>query len=355
MSDTSLIFTDCVASSLAGIIEKEKPKGIFIIADSNTSPLIARPLMDNCQALDSARLITVDAGDENKNIDALASIWSRLSAEGATRHSMVVNIGGGMVTDMGGFAAATFKRGVRCVNIPTTLLGAVDAALGGKTAVNFAGLKNEIGVFANPLAVIVNARFFATLPAAELLSGYAELLKHALLEGADALAEALDFDLSNPDYDRLQQLLERSIKVKQRIVAEDPHEHGIRKALNLGHTAAHAFESLAMEKDSPVPHGHAVAWGLVVDLVLSRMLKGLDTQILHAVAAYVDTHYPSPSALCSDYDRLLQLMRHDKKNITADSINFTLLQAAGSPVIDCEVAPADITAAIDICRDLLHA
>lgn len=355
MSGTSLIFTDNVALAISQLIAREQPKGIFLIADSNTSPLIARPIMGQCRELSGACLITVEAGDDNKNLDALSAIWRRLSDERATRHSMVVNIGGGMVTDMGGFAAATFKRGVRCVNIPTTLLGAVDAALGGKTAVNFAGLKNEIGVFANPLAVIVNAGYFASLPAPELLSGYAELLKHALLEGADALAEALDFDLSSPDYSRLQQLLERSIKVKQRIVAEDPHEHGIRKALNLGHTAGHAFESLAMEKGSPVPHGHAVAWGLVVDLVLSRMLKGLDTQILHAVASYVDTHYPSPSALCSDYDRLLQLMRHDKKNITADSINFTLLQAAGSPVIDCEVAPADITAAIDICRDLLHA
>lgn len=355
MSGTSLIFTDNVALEISQLIAREQPKGIFLIADSNTSPLIARPLMGQCRELSGACPITVEAGDDNKNLDALSAIWSRLSAEGATRHSMVVNIGGGMVTDMGGFAAATFKRGVRCVNIPTTLLGAVDAALGGKTAINFAGLKNEIGVFANPLAVIVNAGYFASLPVPELLSGYAELLKHALLEGSDALAEAIDFDLSTPDYSRLQQLLERSIKVKQRIVAEDPHEHGIRKALNLGHTAGHAFESLAMEKGSPVPHGHAVAWGLVVDLVLSRMLKGLDSQILHAVASYVDTHYPPPSALCSDYGRLLQLMRHDKKNITANSINFTLLEAPGSPVIDCEVASADITAAIDICRDLLHA
>lgn len=352
-SSSRLVFTDSVAGSLAGVIASEAPSGVFVIADTNTSPLIAAPLVQQCGALSGAHLITVAAGDENKTLAGLSHIWEELSARGATRHSMVVNVGGGMVTDMGGFAAATFKRGVGCVNVPTTLLGAVDAALGGKTAVNFAGLKNEIGVFADPVAVIVDARYFATLPHAELLSGYAELLKHSLLESTEELCRAIAFDISDPDYDRLQCLLERSVRVKRRIVAEDPHEHGIRKALNLGHTAGHAFESLAMEKKMPVPHGYAVAWGLVVSLVLSRMKLGLDSAVLHSVARFVAGNYPAPSAPCGDYDRLIGLMRHDKKNKSAESICFTLLRAPGNPVVDCETQAADIIAAIDITRDLL--
>ena len=354
MSTSScLVFTDSVADSLSQLLRSETSSGIFVVADTNTAPLIAQPLMSRCAPLSAARLITVEAGDDNKNLVQLSRIWEQLSATGATRHSMIVNVGGGVVTDMGGFAAATFKRGVRCVNVPTTLLGAVDAALGGKTAVNFAGLKNEIGVFADPLAVIVDARYFSTLPHSELLSGYAELLKHSLLENASELREALDFNLSDPDFDMLQRLLERSIRVKQRIVTEDPHEHGIRRALNLGHTAGHAFESLAMEKHSPVPHGYAVAWGLVVALVLSRMKLGLDSAVLHSVARFVAENYPAPAALCSDYDRLIALMRHDKKNLSVSAINFTLLRTPGEPVINCEVPQTDITAAIDIARDLL--
>lgn len=353
MPSSRLIFSDSVADSLDALVSSEVPSGIFVIADTNTASLIARPLMARSAALSDARLITVEAGDENKNLVQLSHIWQQLSDNGATRHSLVINIGGGMVTDMGGFAAAAFKRGVRCVNVPTTLLGAVDAALGGKTAVNFAGLKNEIGVFSDPFAVIVDARYFATLPHDELLSGYAELLKHSLLESTEELSEAVAFDLSAPDLDRLQKLLERSIRVKERIVAEDPHEHGIRKALNLGHTAGHAFESLAMEKGMPVPHGHAVAWGLVVALVLSRMKLGLDSSVLHSVARFVADSYPAPSALCGDYDRLISLMRHDKKNLSSSDINFTLLRTPGNPVVNCVVAPSDITAAIDITRDLL--
>lgn len=351
--ETALIFTNSVATELTLLIQQINPSGgIFVIGDSYTAPHIATPLITECEALRDAKLITVKAGDENKDITQLANIWTELSQGGATRHSLVINIGGGMVTDMGGFAAATFKRGVKCINIPTTLLGAVDAALGGKTAINFAGLKNEVGAFSNPTAVIVNAQYFVTLPHEELTSGYAELIKHALLDNINSVIDILNFDLSAPDYDRLQQLLECSIRVKQRIVAEDPTEQGIRKALNLGHTSGHAFESYAMMRGTPVPHGHAVAWGLVVDLVLSKMLLGFNSNLLHATARYIADSYPVLPVQCSDYPTLLELMRHDKKNVSADKINFTLIKEPGQPMIDREISSADITAAIDIARDL---
>lgn len=351
--ETALIFTNSVATELTTIIQQLNPSGgVFVIGDSYTAPHIAKPLIMECEVLSGAKLITVKAGDENKDITQLAHIWTELSHGGATRHSLVINIGGGMTTDIGGFAAATFKRGLRCINIPTTLLGAVDAALGGKTAINFAGLKNEVGTFANPIAVIVNAQYFATLPYEELTSGYAELIKHALLEDTQALNDALIFDLHDPDFDLLQQLLERSIKVKQRIVAEDPTEHGIRKALNLGHTAGHAFESFSIMRGTPIPHGHAVAWGIVVDLVLSKMLLGFDSHILHVTARYIADNYPLLPVQCTEYPTLIELMRHDKKNLSADKINFTLIKEPGQPMIDREVSTTDITAAIDIARDL---
>ncbi len=353
-NEVNLIFTDNAAASLSEVIAGLAPRGIFLLADSNTAPLIARPLMESVDRLAGAGLIEIGAGDCNKSLETLAGVWKSLSDGGATRSSLLINVGGGMVTDLGGFAAATFKRGIRFVNMPTTLLSAVDAALGGKTGINFNGLKNEVGAFAHADAVIVSSRHFATLPHSELTSGYAELLKHSLIDSPQALARALAYDLDRVDLDRLQLLLRESIAVKERIVAADPFEKGLRKALNLGHTSAHAFESLALERGgSTVAHGHAVAWGLVVDLILSNMLLGLDSGVLRQVAIYIKEYFPRPSISCSDYPRLIELMRHDKKNRSTSDINFTLLHAPGEIAIDVEVNPDTITAALDILRDLL--
>ena len=349
----NLIFTDSTSSALAEVVEEMAPSAIFLLADTNTAQLIARPLLESTPALAGGRIIEIPAGDQSKNVDTLSALWQALSDGGATRSSLLINVGGGMVTDLGGFAASTFKRGIRFINIPTTLLGAVDAALGGKTGINFNGLKNEIGVFSHADAVIVSARHFATLPYNELTSGYAELLKHALIDSPEALNRALAYDLERADLDELQHLLRESIAVKERIVAADPLEHGLRKALNLGHTAAHAFESLAMEEGRAVAHGHAVAWGLIVDLILSNMMLGLDSATLHDVAIYIKEYFPRPQLSCADYPRLIELMRHDKKNLTASRINFTLLSAPGQIILDNEVTPEKITPALDILRDLL--
>lgn len=350
---TPTIHTADAASALDTLLRDLAPAGVYVLADSNTMPLAARPIMARCGALAGATSIEIGAGDMNKNLATLESVWTRLTQTGATRRSVMVNIGGGMVTDLGGFAAATFKRGMRCINVPTTLLGAVDAALGGKTGINFGGLKNEIGAFAPPCAVVVSTPLFATLAPVEVLSGYAELLKHSLLDGRRSVAEALDFDPRNPDWDRLRPMLRESMEVKQRIVAEDPFEHGLRKALNLGHTAGHAYESLAMEKGRPVPHGMAVAWGLVTALVLSRMKLGFDSALTACVAEFVADNYPRPDFSCDDYPRLLELMHHDKKNPTPDRISLTLLREAGDAAIDSAATDSEIEAAIDITRDLL--
>lgn len=354
MTTTHLIFSHSPAEELDNELRRLGPSSIFVLADDNTFPIIGRRLIEATPALSGAEVMVTRAGDTNKTLEAVSQIWRQLSGGGATRRSLLVNVGGGMVTDLGGFAAATFKRGIRFINVATSLLGAVDAALGGKTGFNFNGLKNEIGAFSQAEAVIVDTNFFATLPHPELLSGYAELLKHSLLESDESLNEALLFDISDPDFPLLAGLLRRSVEVKQRITLEDPFEQGLRKALNLGHTTGHALESLAMEKGRPIPHGHAVATGLVTALVLSHLHRGLDSRTLHRVADYISRHYPAPAFSCADYPRLLELMHHDKKNTDSRTVRFTLLSRPGSPVIDCRIEEADITAALDITRDFLH-
>ncbi len=339
----SIVYTNLVQASLEQSIARMKPASVFIITDVNVDPLTP-------DILPSARRIVIPAGDSAKTLSTAESVWSALAREGATRSSLAVNLGGGMVTDLGGFCAATFKRGMSFINVPTTLLGAVDAAVGGKTGINFMGLKNEIGVFRPADEVIVSTRFFSTLPQSELMSGYAEMIKHALLHSPELLAQTLDHDPA--DTEALLPLLEKSIGIKRDIVDADPTEQGMRRALNLGHTAGHAFEALAMSQGQPVPHGYAVARGLVVELALSRMLSGLPTTILENVARFVREHYSNPAITCDDYPALLSLMSHDKKNHTPDRINFTLLEAPGKAIIDNEVAADDITTALDIFRDL---
>ncbi len=341
-----LIFTNEVRPALNRLIEAAAPDRVALACDSNTRPIAAS------LAPAGADLIEIPAGDINKNLTSLSSVWEHLSRGGFTRRSLLVNVGGGMVTDLGGFAAATFKRGIRFINVPTTLLGAVDAAVGGKTGINFLDLKNEIGAFCEADAVIISTRFFATLPAAELRSGFAEMLKHGLISSAETYRRLMNFDILDADLPSLLPLLEESVEVKRHIVEIDPREKGIRRALNLGHTAGHAFESLALERNQPIPHGFAVAHGLLVDMILSHMRLGFPSAELYPYADLLRRAYPLPASItCKDYDALLALMAHDKKNASPDRINFTLLRSPGDPVIDQIVTPDEIRTALDLYRD----
>lgn len=343
-----LIFSNRVSEEIDRLVADMKPTGIFVLSDTNTRA-IAREI-----APAEASHITIPAGDDNKNITSLGAVWEALSLGGATRRSLLVNVGGGMVTDLGGFAAATFKRGIRFINVPTTLLGAVDAAVGGKTGINFLHFKNEVGAFAPADAVIISTRYFASLPAAELRSGFAEMLKHGLISSADTYSRLLKFNVVDADLDALLPLLEENVQVKRRIVEEDPREQGIRKALNLGHTAGHALESLAMEREAPVPHGFAVAHGLLIEMILSHMLEGFPSTELYPYASLLKEAYSDfPALSCDDYPHVLTLMSHDKKNPAPDRINFTLLTKPGTPVLDRIVSPDDIKTALDIYRDML--
>ena len=254
-----------------------------------------------------------------------------------------------MVTDLGGFAASTFKRGIQYINIPTTLLAMVDASVGGKTGINFGGLKNEIGVFNNAACVILDTHFLQTLDQENILSGYAEMLKHGLISNEKMWAELMNFDIEQPDFGQLQRMVADSVAVKQRIVTEDPTEQGIRKALNLGHTAGHAFESFAL-KHTPVLHGYAVAWGLICELYLSAVKTGFPSDKMHQTVNFIKAHYGKMQITCDDYPTLLELMTHDKKNV-AGTINFTLLGGIGDIRINQTASKEEIFEALDFYRE----
>ncbi|GHT10889.1 3-dehydroquinate synthase [Bacteroidia bacterium] len=338
-----------IEKDLAQFISDLSYDGLFLLTDENTHKLCL-PLIESVPEIRTAKQIIIPAGDENKNIRSLSMVWEFLSQNGANRKSLLINLGGGMLTDLGGFAAATFKRGIRFINIPTTLLGAVDAAVGGKTGINFKGLKNEIGAFAPALAVLIDSNFFKTLDATNLLSGYAEMLKHALLNSEQELNEILRFDLENPDYQKLNSLLFESVLVKERIVTKDPTEQGIRKALNLGHTFGHAFESFSYEIKRPVPHGYAVAWGTVCELYLSLVKLGFDKDDWMKVARFVKAHYGVFAFDCTHYQRLYELMQHDKKNETT-TINFSLLKKIGEIEINQTANQQEIDETLDFFRE----
>ncbi|WP_308262355.1 3-dehydroquinate synthase [Prevotella sp.] len=330
------------------IAECEHDK-IFILTDQTTHDMCL-PKLQNFLCLKGAQSIVIKAGDTNKTLDSLAEVWTALSQGGATRHSLMINLGGGMVTDLGGFAASTFKRGIDFINIPTTLLAMVDASVGGKTGINFGGLKNEIGVFSDSKFVIINTQFLDTLDHDNICSGYAEMLKHGLISDNKHWAELVGFNLAQPDLAQLQRMVAESIKVKERIVTEDPHEHGIRKALNLGHTVGHALESFAMKHGRPVLHGYAVAYGMVCELYLSARKTDFPTDKIHQTVRFILDHYGRLPYTCDDYPELLELMRHDKKN-TSGIINFTLLGGIGDIRINQTATKEEIEEALDFLRE----
>lgn len=344
-----IIISKDINSDITAALGKCGHDRIFVLTDETTRRLCLQKIQD-APILGDAQTITIPPGDTNKTIETAAQVWTALQRGGATRHTCLINLGGGMVTDLGGFVASTFKRGLDFINIPTTLLSMVDASVGGKTGVNFGGLKNEIGVFRDSLCVIINTSFLGTLDSQNLRSGYAEMLKHGLISDTETWAKLLSFDLGKPDLQRLQGMVADSIKVKERVVEQDPTEKNIRKALNLGHTVGHAIESLAMRKGSPVLHGYAVAWGLAAELYLSCVKTGFPTDKMRQTVRFITENYGNPSITCDDYDCLLELMRHDKKN-TAGTINFTLLGGIGDIRLNQSASQNEIFEALDFCRE----
>ena len=358
MDRQKVIISKDLQKALSDAIAECPHDKLFVLVDETTLQLCL-PVIAGFDCMQEAQCIVIGATDTHKTLETLSHVWAELQRMGATRHSLLINLGGGMVTDLGGFAASTFKRGLAYINIPTTLLSMVDASVGGKTGINFGGLKNEIGVFNNANSVILDTTFLKTMDQENILSGYAEMLKHGLISEEKMWAELLAFNLDSLDnLDRLDNLdyleslgrmLADSVAVKQRIVTEDPTEHGIRKALNLGHTAGHAFESLALER-KPILHGYAVAYGLVVELYLCCVKTGFPQNKMRQTVAFIKEHYGRMPITCDDYPKLIELMHHDKKNVGTD-INFTLLGGIGDIRINQTATEEDIKEALDFYRE----
>lgn len=347
MNQRVIISTHLENELVSALSECEHDK-LFVLTDTTTQEMCL-PVLQKFYCMKEAKVITIPASDSHKDIESLMMVWKGLQEGGASRHSCMINLGGGMVTDLGGFAASTFKRGINFINIPTTLLAMVDASVGGKTGINFGGLKNEVGVFNDSKFVILDTEFLKTLDAENIRSGYAEMLKHGLISTEAMWEELVSFDLATPDLKQLQRMVGDSVKVKERIVEQDPHEKGIRKALNLGHTFGHAFESWALKR-KPILHGYAVAFGLIPELYLSVAKTGFPTEKMRQTVKFIKENYGTLNITCDDYDELIELMHHDKKNQNG-IINFTMLGAIGDIRINQTATTEEIKEALDFFRE----
>ena len=330
---------EALNSALLPHLEGVEKDQICVVADKC---LIRHPVWTGAQALQNRPVLWLEVTEENKSLETISRIWDFLFEHAITRRGLLICIGGGALTDMGGFAAATYKRGMSYINVPTTLLAMIDAASGGKTGINYRGIKNSIGAFAAPRATILCPEWLSTLSPQQFLSGFAEMLKTGLIDGQALWNGLLQYDLDKMDTASLSPLIADCMAVKQRIVAQDPQENGIRKVLNFGHTFGHA-----LERKMQVPHGYAVLYGMIAELYLSVTRLGCPREPLQQLTRLMLQYYGKPKCKCSDRDQLLALMQQDKKNEQAAQINCTLLQAVGTPLINQSISASDANEALD--------
>lgn len=344
---SEIIYTDDPLRAIMPILDRYAPGKIFVVTEVNVYSKWFEP---HGLFADFPKIV-LPSGEENKKIDSVLKVWAFLSQSGADRKSLLINVGGGMLTDLCGFAASAFKRGIDFINIPTTLLAQVDASVGGKTGINFHGLKNEIGTFCNPVAVVICTRFLETIDKPNLVSGFAEMIKHGLIFSPEHLAELMLLDPENPDYVAFREYIRHSVEIKEYFVENDPREKNIRKALNFGHTTGHAIESLAMEQNRPVLHGYAVAWGMIAELYLSAKVCGFPEASMIDLSTWLKKLYGNFELEKPDFERLIALMQHDKKN-EADRINFTLLADTGSFMTDQYADQKLVFEGLEFLRDI---
>jgi len=301
----------------------------------------------------------LEVSEAHKSLETVCRIWDFLFENGMTRRGLLIAIGGGVLTDLAGFAAATYKRGMDYINVPTTLLAMVDASSGGKTGMNYHGLKNGIGVFAPPVETVICPQWLASLPAEHMLNGFAEMLKTGLIDdgqwtmddGQCLWERLLQYDLDTMPLDELTPLIAQCVAVKERIVAADPHEDGLRKALNLGHTFGHALEEIQMahgtSSNRQLLHGYAVLYGLIAELYLSVTKLGCPQAPLQQLTQLMLHYYGRPQCKCSDRAPLIALMQQDKKNERAAQINCTLIRSVGSPLVNQLITPDEADEALE--------
>ena len=346
--NSKIIIDTDISSSLSEVLSKIQANKICVITDDNTYKHCL-PQLNKLIQQKHTFVLTIGQGEKNKNIETLQSIWNFFQSNQFDRNALVINLGGGLLLDIGGFAAATYNRGIKFIHIPTTLLSMVDASIGGKLGFNFNGIKNQIGLFQVPEFVLINPIFLRTLDKRQLSAGWAEMVKHSLIDSEDHARKILKQTPLKIKDSEWEELIYNSLKVKNYYVTNDPYESGLRKALNFGHTAGHAFESLSIEKNEPLLHGEAVANGLMCEIYLSAQLLEFPKEKAEELIQTIRASYKTLAIDKKETNRMLKIMRFDKKNKN-NKINFTLLNKIGEPLIDQYVSEEVIKKSLEYYR-----
>lgn len=330
-------------NELNELIKRKKYSSIFLLVDENSLEHCYPIFISLLKVEKNIEVIEIKSGEIHKNLETCLNVWNELTKQDADRKSLLISLGGGVITDLGGFVASTYKRGIDFVNIPTTLLSMVDASIGGKTGVDLGVVKNQIGMFANPELVIVDQHYLATLDEREKCSGMAEIMKYGLIYDHKVLHHLKDFNNLNINY-----LVHRSIEIKNEIVLQDPKENNLRKILNFGHTLGHAIESYFLESEikENLTHGEAIAIGMVCESYLSHKLLQFPKEKVTEVKNIVKSIYKKVTIETNDYQRILNLLKHDKKN-TAGQVNFVLLKDYEQYQLDCNASEKLIIKSIE--------
>lgn len=310
---------------------------VFVLCDTNTE----RDCLSIVPELENFPKCVILPGEKHKNLDTCKHIWDFLIENQADRKSLIILLGGGVVSDMGAFCASTYKRGVHFINIPTTLLAQVDATVGGKTGIDYNFQKNMLGLFSAPQAIFLNPLFLKSLPKKEFQSGYAEMLKHGLLKSNEYWQKLLKKNAN------IESLILESVNFKKSIVEKDPFEEGFRKILNFGHTIGHAIESFLLEKNIDVTHGEAIAWGMIAEIWLSNKLLKFDNCKMNTIVKEISKRYPFQNKFeRSCFSSIIDFMYSDKKN-NHNKILAVLLEDIGKPKIDIALSRNDITDSLE--------
>lgn len=343
----TIIFSTKISQTLERFLANTKFTKLGIITDSNTIrdcyPMISSSIPDHLT-------FSFEAGEKHKNLDTCQKIWTWMTENDFDRQSLIINLGGGVTGDMGGFCASTYKRGMRFINIPTTLLSQVDASVGGKLGIDFMGFKNHLGVFTEPLAVLISQEFLKTLEEAELKSGYAEVLKHGLIKNEYYFSSLKTIRWQNQSW---SDIIEKSICIKKDIVEKDPKEEGLRKILNFGHTIGHAIESHYLNSPNHLLHGEAVAIGMVAEAYLSHTKLRMSRENLNTINQTILEIFGKKYIAHSDFGEIASLCLQDKKNM-GKIINCSLLRKIGDCEYNIPISEEDILAALQYYHDLKH-
>ena len=313
------------------ILKDKSHLRMFVLVDENTNEFCL-PLLKDFLPNNIIKIL-IKSGEKQKTFETVTFIWKKLTENKADRKTVLINLGGGVICDMGGFAASTFKRGLEFINIPTTLLSQVDASVGGKTGFDFMGFKNQIGCFTNPSNVIISSAFLKTLDTENIKSGFAEMLKHALICDTEHYSDLTEYSFNKIDYKKILDLTQKSISIKKHFVDTDIYEKNIRKTLNFGHTIGHAFESYFLGTKKEILHGYAVAYGIIVELVLSYKIFNFPLHEIVKLNKFIIKTYGKINFTKNDYEALFNLMTQDKKNEN-NEVNFTLLEEVGKAKIN---------------------